>query len=108
MALISTLRCPKIARSVSLERKFDSLQSLEKYRSLNSHVFYLKSGPQCLSRKEFNAEKETFLITAGVEKPQYKKRKRRREDKLETLQHRKEKERRRHQREQKKEQRQKY
>jgi hypothetical protein len=42
---------------------------------LNSHVSYLKSGPQCLGRKEFNAEKETFLITAGVEQPQYKRRK---------------------------------
>jgi len=41
---------------------------------LNSHVSYLKSGPQCLGRKEFNAEKETFLITAGVEQPQYKRR----------------------------------
>jgi len=40
---------------------------------LNSHVSYLKSGPQCLGRKEFNAEKETILITAGVEKPQYKR-----------------------------------
>ena len=30
MALISTLRGPKIARSVSLERKFDSLQCLPK------------------------------------------------------------------------------
>jgi hypothetical protein len=42
---------------------------------LNSHLFYLKSGPQCLGRKEFNTEKETFLITAGVEQPQYKRRK---------------------------------
>ena len=47
---------------------------------MNSHVAYLKSGPQCLSRKEFNAKKETFLIIARVEKPQYKRRKRGIED----------------------------
>jgi hypothetical protein len=43
---------------------------------LNSHVSYLKSGLQCLGRKEFNAEEETILITAGVEKPQYKRKER--------------------------------
>ena len=40
---------------------------------MNSHVSYLKSGPQCLGRKKFNAEKETILIPARVKKPQYKR-----------------------------------
>ena len=43
---------------------------------MNSHVSYLKSGLQCLGRKEFNAEKETILITAEVEKQQYIRRER--------------------------------
>jgi len=60
---------------------------------------------------EINAEKEIFFITAGVEKPQYKRRvtglKNRGVETLRNPEHSKEKQRRRHQQEQR-EQRQKY
>jgi len=42
---------------------------------LNSHVSCFKSGPQCLGRKEFKSEKETVFIPAGVNRPQYKRKK---------------------------------
>ena len=75
MAHISSLRGPKIARSKSLERRFDFLQFLQKQRHLHLHVFYLKYGLQYPDRKEYKTEKETFLIQQGVKRREYKRKK---------------------------------
>ena len=73
---ISSLRGPKIARSMSLERRFDLLQFLQKQRSLNSHVFCLKSIPQYSERKGIRNREGNFLLARwGVKWPEYKREK---------------------------------